>query len=225
MKTTLFMLMSLDGKISTGASDERDFDKDLPTIPGAAEGLAQYYQLEEQTDLCSFNTGKVLAKIGWNEPKEQIEDISVTFVILDNQPHLTTLGIENLLKRCKSIIVATTSPSHPAISIKNDKLDVIQFVEQIDFIQLFKKLEQEHGFTQITIQSGGDMNAVLLRAGLINELSIVVAPVLVGGKDTQSLIGGESLQSVEDLQKIKALELLEVNKLESNYLHVRYKVS
>jgi 2,5-diamino-6-(ribosylamino)-4(3H)-pyrimidinone 5'-phosphate reductase len=40
--TTLYMLMSLDGKISTGASDERDFDKDLPRITGVSEGLGQY---------------------------------------------------------------------------------------------------------------------------------------------------------------------------------------
>lgn len=43
--TTLFMLTSIDGKISTGSSDERDFDKDLPNIKGAGEGLGQYYEL------------------------------------------------------------------------------------------------------------------------------------------------------------------------------------
>ena len=44
--TTLFMLMSLDGKISTGAGDGLDFDRDLPRVPGVAEGLRQYYELE-----------------------------------------------------------------------------------------------------------------------------------------------------------------------------------
>lgn len=39
---TLFMLMSVDGKISTGTAQERDFDKDLPAVPGVAEGLHQY---------------------------------------------------------------------------------------------------------------------------------------------------------------------------------------
>lgn len=32
--TTLFMLMSVDGKISTGATDEFDVDRDFPKIPG-----------------------------------------------------------------------------------------------------------------------------------------------------------------------------------------------
>lgn len=30
--TTLFMLMSVDGKISTGATDDLDVDKDFPKI-------------------------------------------------------------------------------------------------------------------------------------------------------------------------------------------------
>ena len=41
--TTLFMLMSLDGKISPGASDDLDMDKDLPAIDGLKEGFHQYY--------------------------------------------------------------------------------------------------------------------------------------------------------------------------------------
>ena len=58
--TTLFMLMSVDGKISTGLA-ARDFDKDLPDIKGVNEGLSQYYDLEQETDSFSLNTGKVMA--------------------------------------------------------------------------------------------------------------------------------------------------------------------
>ena len=60
--TTLYMLMSLDGKISTGASDDRDVDKDFPKIDGLKEGLYQYYDIEQTTDLWSFNTGRVQEK-------------------------------------------------------------------------------------------------------------------------------------------------------------------
>ncbi len=44
--TTLFMLMSVDGKISPGASDDLDVDKDFPNIIGLKEGLPQYYEIE-----------------------------------------------------------------------------------------------------------------------------------------------------------------------------------
>lgn len=217
------MLTSLDGKISTGSGDDRDFDKDLPNIPGVSEGLSQYYKLEETTDLYSFNTGKVMAKIGWNDIKASISKIPVTFVVVDNQPHLTKLGVENLLRRCKGLIVVTTNATHPALEVKSQNLEVIQFTDKINFVDLFAQLDSR-GIERMTIQSGGDMNATLLRNGLIEEVSIVVAPALVGGKDTPSLIGGQSLFNARDLRNIKALELLKVNKLDSSYLHLKYRV-
>ena len=64
--TTLFMLMSVDGKISTGAADDLDVDRDFPQIPGVREGLHQYYELEQTTDLWTLNSGRVQAKIGAN---------------------------------------------------------------------------------------------------------------------------------------------------------------
>ena len=66
-KTILFMLMSLDGKISTGDCDALDMDQDFPNIKGVREGLYQYYDLEKHTDIHSLNTGKVQAKIGMNQ--------------------------------------------------------------------------------------------------------------------------------------------------------------
>ena len=39
--TTLFMLMSADGKTSTGATDEMDADRDIAQIAGLKEGLYQ----------------------------------------------------------------------------------------------------------------------------------------------------------------------------------------
>jgi hypothetical protein len=44
--TTLFMLASLDGKISTGYVDTLDVDPDFPRIVGVKEGLHHYYDLE-----------------------------------------------------------------------------------------------------------------------------------------------------------------------------------
>lgn len=46
---TLFMLMSLDGKISSGNNDELDADKDWCKIDGVKEGLNQYYEIEKTT--------------------------------------------------------------------------------------------------------------------------------------------------------------------------------
>lgn len=49
--TTLYMLMSVDGKISTGDNDTLDVDRDFPLVDGVREGLHQYYEIEQTTDL------------------------------------------------------------------------------------------------------------------------------------------------------------------------------
>ena len=54
--TTLFMLMSVDGKISTGAVDELDVDREFPRINGMKEGVYQYYEKDNTTDLWSLNS-------------------------------------------------------------------------------------------------------------------------------------------------------------------------
>ena len=41
--TTLFLIASVDGKISTGDTDSLDVDRDFPKIVGVKEGLLQYY--------------------------------------------------------------------------------------------------------------------------------------------------------------------------------------
>ena len=91
--TTLFMLISVDGKISTGDSDVMDVDTDYPTIDGIKEGLHQYYDIERQTDLFSLNTGRVFSKIGINDKNDQPARTSVSFVVIDNLPHLTEQGV------------------------------------------------------------------------------------------------------------------------------------
>ena len=91
--TTLFMLESLDGKINSGSSDILDADKDWCKIEGVKEGLNQYYEIETTTDYYSLNTGRVMAKIGVNDKKELHKKVDVSFIIIDNKPHINENGI------------------------------------------------------------------------------------------------------------------------------------
>jgi 2,5-diamino-6-(ribosylamino)-4(3H)-pyrimidinone 5'-phosphate reductase len=99
------------------------------------------------------------------------------------------------------------------------------YEKEVDFEDMFKKLKEDYGAERVTIQSGGTLNSIFIREGLVDELSIVIAPCLIGGKDTPSLVDGRSLVTDEDLKCIKSLELKEVNKLKDNYLHLRYIVN
>ncbi|OQB05899.1 MAG: 2,5-diamino-6-ribosylamino-4(3H)-pyrimidinone 5'-phosphate reductase [bacterium ADurb.Bin212] len=222
-RTQLYMLMSLDGKISTGSNDSLDFDQDLPKITGVKEGLHQYYDIEKSTDINSFNTGRVMAKIGMNKPSKEIDKIPVTFIIADNS-HLTLQGVINLCKRTKRLYLVTANKHHPAFSANQENLEIIFYEQKIDFIDLWSKLGSLYGMKRVTVQSGGNINALLLRDGLIDKVSVVIAPLIIGGKDTSTLVDGQSFASLKDLSKIVPLELISITKLKKSYLHLQYRV-
>lgn len=219
---TLFMLSSLDGKISTGKVSTRDFDKDCLKIKSIVKGLAQYYAIEKKTDFYSFNTGKVMAKIGMNK-KRNITKIPVNFIILDNKPHLTKEGVMNMLKWCKKLFLVTTNKNHPAFKVSSDSLEILYY-KKLNLPALFSELKKKYGIRRITIQSGGEMNSSLIRKGLIDRVSFVFAPMLVGGRDAPTLVDGVALSSDKDLKLIKALKLEKINKLKESYIHLVYRV-
>ena len=220
--TTLFMLMSVDGKISTGASEQLDVDKDFPCINGLKEGLHQYYELEQMTDLWSFNTGRVQKKLGVNE-KDFPSKSPVSFVILDNN-HLTEHGVRYLCAWSKTFVLITQNPIHPAFSVMEDNLHIIK-QDSLDLADALTVLKTDFGCERLTIQSGGTLNEVFLRNKLIDYVDIVVAPVFVGGKDTSTLIDGNSIISADELKLMGVLQLESCEALEHSYIRLRYKAA
>lgn len=224
VETTLFLLISLDGKITSGESDALDSDWDWKRIHGVKEGLHQYYEIEKTTDLHFLITARTHEKLGINYSRDDEPARSpVSAVVIDRKPHLTEQGVRNYLHH-KNVYLVTNNREHPAFGVQAPNLNVIFYPVEIDFADLLTRLRQEHGIERLTIQSGGMLNSVLLRQGLIDHISVVVAPLLVGGQMTPSLIGGESLQTEADLVNLKALKLTRCKVLEDSYLHLQYDV-
>lgn len=222
--TTLFMIMSLDGKISTGSTDIMDFDKNLAKVKGLREGYWQYKALEQKTDIVSLNTGRVMEKIGVNTRKDKPKKIPCTFVIIDNKPHLNKQGLKYLTEWTKGVILVTTSKKLQQLAKSFETITVLYYKNSVDLKNLFTKLKADFNINKVTIQSGGTLNASLIREGLIDRISLVIAPILIGGKDTASLMDGESLKTIQGLKKIRSLELQKVRKIDNSFLHLIYKV-
>jgi 2,5-diamino-6-(ribosylamino)-4(3H)-pyrimidinone 5'-phosphate reductase len=215
------MLMSVDGKISTGSTDELDFDRDLPRLPGVREGLHQYYEIEQMTDLWSFNTGRVQAKMGVNE-KEMPEKTPVSFALLDNH-HLSKHGVRYFAARSRQAVIITSNPSHPAFHVPAENLHII-YQEEPSLKDALRRLKSECGCDRLTVQSGGSVNSLFLREKLLDYVDIVMAPVLIGGRDTPTMIDGPSLKSVSQLQDAGILRLEKCSVLEDSYIRLQYRV-
>ncbi len=215
------MLTSVDGKISTGATDVLDVDKDFPTIDGVKEGLYQYYKIEQTTDLWSLNSGRTQAKIGVND-RELPQRSPVSFVVIDNK-HLNEKGIRYFCALSDKFVLITTNPKHPAFGIQERNLHII-YQKELSLPEALRTLKTEYGCERLTLQTGGTLNGLLLREKLIDYVDIVVAPILIGGKDTSTLIDGKSILSPSELGSLGVLRLQECLPLTDSYLRLRYEV-
>lgn len=219
--TTLFLLMSVDGKISTGSTDEMDVDKDFPEIDGLKEGLHQYYEIEQTTDLWSLNSGRVQEKMGVNN-KEIPEKLPVSFVVIDNH-HLDKNGVKYFSHLSNTFVLVTCNKDHPAFHMNIDNINII-YQDQFKPKEMLEILYEKYGCERITIQTGGTLNEILLRAKLFDYIDVVIAPALIGGKDTSSLIDGRSLVKSDELGQVGVLKLEKCDLLNDSYIRLRYKV-
>lgn len=222
--TQLFMLQSVDGKISTGSTDEFDVDKDFPVIPSTKDGLHQYYEIEQRTDLWSLGTGRTMAKIGINE-REMPKEPTVNFVMIDNN-HLTTHALEWFCTASpKKFVLVTTNPDHVAFQLDAFKYPNMSIIFQ-PILDLTAMMETLHylGCQYLTCQCGSTINAMLLKEHLINRVHLVIAPIIIGGNDVPSLVGGEGLKNHEDITELNGLQLVEMNCLKNSYIELVYDV-
>lgn len=210
--TRLFLLTSVDGKISTGKRDRFDFDQDIPKLLGEV-GISQYYNLEKQTDSWTLCSGKTMEKISdqlirWSGPT-----VPVTLVVCTNSGlrYDTYLALRN---KYRHVIIATSNLKR--IQSGADTL----LYEEHNLVQLLENL-RARGCHNLTIQSGGELNAAFLRAGLIDVVEVVMAPILVGGSNTPTLIDGPEVKS---LSEVATLSLSRVEGLKDGYLYMRYTV-
>ena len=159
--------------------------------------------------------------MGVNE-KEMPAKTPVSFLLLDNH-HLNEHGVRYFCARSNQFVLLTTNREHPAFSIKEDNLHII-LQKRLALTDALTQLKEQFGCERLTVQSGGTVNSLFLREKLFDYVDVVVAPVLIGGKDTATLIDGSSLLSRDELSQLGVLRLIEASTLQDSYVRLRYQV-
>jgi len=136
---------------------------------------------------------------------------------------MTEHGVQYFCARSKEFVLITTNKTHPAFNIKANNLHII-YQENLSLEDALIELKKNHGCERITIQSGGTVNGMFLREKIFDYVDIVVAPVLIGGKETSTLVDGAALTKENELDKLGVLSLIGCDVLENSYIRLRYKV-
>jgi 2,5-diamino-6-(ribosylamino)-4(3H)-pyrimidinone 5'-phosphate reductase len=93
--------------------------------------------------------------------------------------------------------------------------------ERVDLAAALDWLAERHGVRTVRVDSGGTLNGALLRAGLVDEVSVLVHPALVGGTSPRSLFRASDL---EHAGGVVALSLEAMERVRRDVVWLRYTV-
>jgi len=121
-----------------------------------------------------------------------------------------------------TLLCSQATPLEYVEAVKSLGVDVIIAGE--DHVDLRAALEEAHaryGIEVVRTDSGGKLHGALLRAGLVDEVSVLLNPCLVGGVSPRSLFVAPDLETKDG---IIPLRLLEVKNIEGDFVALKYTV-
>jgi 2,5-diamino-6-(ribosylamino)-4(3H)-pyrimidinone 5'-phosphate reductase len=120
------------------------------------------------------------------------------------------------------VLCAEDSPtSYLAYLKKIEVQHILAGKGHIDLQKALEELNRRYGIQVLRVDSGGVLNGILLRAGLVNEVSVLIDATLVGGKTPRSIFVAPDLPASE---RAIPLSLTHMERLKENLVWLRYEV-
>lgn len=96
---------------------------------------------------------------------------------------------------------------------------VVSGASEVDLIQAVNLLMEHFGIRTLLLEGGGHINGAFLEAGLVDEISVLIAPGIDGRHEIPALFDGMKLSS----GKAVPLRLKSVERREKDTLWLRYE--
>ena len=197
----LKMAVSLDGKVATATGDSRWITGEL--------ARARVHELRHQSD--AIMVGGRTART--DDPL--LTDRSGK----KRRRPLVRVVVEQFLRVSPESQLAQTSDEAPVIifvsgEAKENSLKALQsrgveVVAQESVLDLKSIMEElgSRSIQSVLVEGGPSLAALLLEAGLVNKVTFFVAPMLIGGQDAPSAIGGAGAERISDVMHLDHIEI------------------
>ena len=210
--------MTLDGKIATQTGSSN--------ISGKKD-LERVHEIRKDCDAIMVGIGTVLAddpRLTVNKIDAMPEDNPVRVVVDSKCRTPADARITN--SDAKTIIAGANeykwdlkeSEKYKELTDKGVKF-YFSGNKRVDLKALMSYLHEE-GIEKLMLEGGSTLNFSMIKAGLIDEISICVAPMIVGGANAKTFFDGEGFDLMDDGVK---LELTDSYSLDKDLI-LHYKV-
>ena len=159
-------------------------------------------------------------KEDFKKPDIHPDDTRAYWMIADSRGTLE--GLMHVFRRSEYskdiiVLVSEKTPESYINYLKERDYDFIRAgVERVDVRQGLEIAGERYGFKLVVSDSGGKLKSILLEQGLVDEISLVLTPEIVGKSGT-NLFRGIEKSGIQ-------LELSRNEIVEKKYVHLVYRV-
>lgn len=210
--------MTLDGKIATETGSSNISGK---------EDLIRVHELRKEVDAIMVGINTVIAddpRLTVHKIESKKEDNPIR-VVVDGKGRIP---IESRITNNDAPTVIAVSEDYKSDLTASDKYQVLRnkgvvffFAgeKQVDLVKLMDYLF-EKGVKTLMLEGGSTLNFSMIKDGLIDEIRICVAPMVVGGANAISLFGGDGFMTMDESVKLELVDSFSCGK----DLVLKYKV-
>lgn len=217
----IFNAVSLDGRMDGGVGE---------ATMGLYYGLAASWNADamlsgSNTMLAAFAGQEDLPDADASPGEKELHPLAVPYlVIVDSRGRIKNWRMIQAQPFWREA-VALCSQATPRAYLDDLERGGVQYIiageEGVNFALALEELNRRFGIRRVRVDSGGVLNGVLLRAGLVDEVSLLLSPLLVGGESPRSIFVAPDLTTSD--QAIP-LQLAHFEQVEENLLWLRYRV-
>ena len=97
--------------------------------------------------------------------------------------------------------------------------------DELDLALVLDKLTRHFGIRRLLVEGGGDINGSFLRAGLVDEISLLLAPAVDGGRGVPAVFDYDVVEGEELVSKRVALTLTSCEPQPNGVVRLLYGVA
>lgn len=194
----LKMAVSLDGKIATRTGDSR-------WITGEGS-RARVHELRHKSDAIMVGGGTVRADdplLTDRSGKQRRRPI--VRVIMDQCLHLSPESQLARTTRDAPVLVFTKADSKaPAIAaLESSGVEVVNRGHELE--DVLKELGKR-SIQSVLVEGGATLAGLMLDRGLVNKVTFFLAPMIIGGRDAPSAIGGQGAEKIAEALRLERVQ-------------------
>ncbi|WP_250037199.1 RibD family protein [Paractinoplanes maris] len=132
-------------------------------------------------------------------------DASRWFTVVDGRGRvrwtMKEAGGQHLL-----VLVSRATPAAYLAYLRREEISyLVAGTQRVDLGAAVRRMRSLLGVTCVVSTGGGELNGALLRAGLVDEIQLIVLPAAVGGSGTPGLFDGPALADGELPTRLRLL--------------------